>query len=28
VYLSEDGKSYVYSYRRVLHSIYVITGLR
>jgi Tol biopolymer transport system component len=28
VYLSEDGKSYVYSYRRVLHSLYIVTGLR
>ena len=28
VLVSDDGKSYVYSYRRVLHMLYVVTGLR
>ena len=28
VFLSDDGKSYVYSYRRVLHSLYIVTGLK
>jgi serine/threonine protein kinase/Tol biopolymer transport system component len=28
VLLSGDGKSYVYSYRRLLHDLYVVTGLR
>ncbi len=27
VLLSEDGKSYVYSYRRILDTLYVVTGL-
>jgi hypothetical protein len=28
VYLSADGRSYVYSYRRVLDDLYVVDGLR